>query len=96
MTADGRCNDSLLADHCQDLLNRGCEGILLFGTSGEGASFSVAERLAALRAVIGAAGKSRDVDVEELLRMLQRQDLSDREAEFYKEFPAAPQSSENE
>ncbi len=54
MTADGRCNHSLLAAHCQDLMKRGCEGILLFGTSGEGAGFSVAERLAALRAVIGA------------------------------------------
>ena len=43
----------------------------------------------------GVAGKSRDVDVEQLLRMLQRQDISDREAEFYKEFPALPEPKED-
>lgn len=52
MTADGGCNHSMLTAHCQNMLSRGCEGVLLFGTSGEGASFSVAEKIAALRAVI--------------------------------------------
>ncbi len=59
LTTDGHCDPDRLAAHCRDLLGRGCEGVLLFGTSGEGASFSVSEKLAALGKVIE-AGVSPD------------------------------------
>lgn len=41
---DLSCNCMALMEHCNDLINRGCKGIILFGTTGEGSSFSVAER----------------------------------------------------
>ena len=43
-----------LAAHVQWLLERGCDGVLLFGTTGEGLSLSVAERIGALDAVLEA------------------------------------------
>ncbi len=47
-----RCHDTLLTEHCLQLINRGCQGVVLFGTTGEGASFSVGEKKQALRQVI--------------------------------------------
>jgi 4-hydroxy-tetrahydrodipicolinate synthase len=44
----------LLIEHCHWQLARGCHGVALFGTTGEGTSFSAAERKAALEAVIAA------------------------------------------
>src|SRR4051794_41315569 len=44
----------LLIDHSRWHLARGCHGIALFGTTGEGTSFSVGERKATLEAVIAA------------------------------------------
>jgi 4-hydroxy-tetrahydrodipicolinate synthase len=44
----------LLIEHCRWQLARGCDGIALFGTTGEGTSFAVGERKAALEAVIAA------------------------------------------
>lgn len=52
MHSDYRCNHKLLADHCFGMVERGCQGVALFGTTGEGASFSVAERLEALEKLI--------------------------------------------
>ncbi len=43
-----------LAEHVQTLFDNGCDAALLFGTTGEGLSFSVEERLRALDAVIDA------------------------------------------
>jgi 4-hydroxy-tetrahydrodipicolinate synthase len=43
-----------LIEHSRWHLARGCHGIALFGTTGEGTSFSVGERQAALEAVIAA------------------------------------------
>jgi len=43
-----------LIEHSRWHLARGCHGIALFGTTGEGTSFSVGERKAALEAVIAA------------------------------------------
>jgi 4-hydroxy-tetrahydrodipicolinate synthase len=40
--------------HLQWLLGNGCDGLALFGTTGEANSFSVAERMAALEAVLDA------------------------------------------
>lgn len=42
----------LLTAHCRWLLANGCSGIVLMGTTGEANSFSVAERMAALDAVV--------------------------------------------
>src|SRR5260221_14225203 len=44
----------LLIEHCRWQLARGCHGVALFGTTGEGTSFGVGERKAALEAVIAA------------------------------------------
>ncbi|MBT3361761.1 MAG: dihydrodipicolinate synthase family protein [Rhodospirillales bacterium] len=43
-----------LAAHCQTLLDEGCHGVSLFGTTGEGPGFTAEERMAALEAVIAA------------------------------------------
>lgn len=52
MHEDFSCNCEALVDHCNDLLHRGCKGIVLFGTTGEGSSFSVTEREQAIKNVI--------------------------------------------
>src|SRR5215471_4329036 len=41
-----------LVRHCRTLLQAGCRGISLFGTTGEGTALSADERMAALEAVI--------------------------------------------
>lgn len=52
MHEDFTCNNEALAAHCNDLINRGCKGVVLFGTTGEGSSFSVAEREQTINNVI--------------------------------------------
>lgn len=52
MHPDLSCNFLELANHCRDLIQRGCNGIALFGTTGEGPSFSIKERLEGLEKVI--------------------------------------------
>lgn len=52
MHADLMCNYEKLTSHCFDLVEQGCVGVALFGTTGEGASFSVKERLEALQYLI--------------------------------------------
>lgn len=54
LNADLSCNHELLADHCFDLIQRGCQGIALFGTTGEGPSFSVLEKIEGLKRLIRA------------------------------------------
>lgn len=46
------CNDEELANHCHGLINRGCQGVVLFGTTGEGTSFSLEEREKTIKNVI--------------------------------------------
>jgi 4-hydroxy-tetrahydrodipicolinate synthase len=41
-----------LLNHCNWLLARGCDGVCLFGTTGEATSFSIDERMRALEAVV--------------------------------------------
>ena len=50
----GAIDHAVLADHAQRLLRWGCDGLVLFGSCGEGPSFSIAERLAATEAVLRA------------------------------------------
>jgi 4-hydroxy-tetrahydrodipicolinate synthase len=52
--SDGRVAHDLLASHASDLFARGIDGITLFGTTGEGQSFSVAERKEALERLLKA------------------------------------------
>lgn len=52
MHEDFSCNDEAFAHHCRDLMNRGCKGILVFGTTGEGPSFSINERKKALKNLV--------------------------------------------
>ena len=54
LDADGGCDVPRLAGHLRHLLQSGCDGVVLFGTTGEGASFTVAERLAAVDGVLAA------------------------------------------
>lgn len=48
---DYRCDEEELARHCCDLMNRGCKGVVLFGTTGEGPSFSIEEREICLKKI---------------------------------------------
>lgn len=50
----GRLDRAALTAHVQGLLARGVDGIALFGTSGEGPSFTVAERFAGLDGLLAA------------------------------------------
>lgn len=44
VTADFRPDAALLLDHGRSLLSDGCDGLALFGTTGEGASFTADDR----------------------------------------------------
>jgi 4-hydroxy-tetrahydrodipicolinate synthase len=57
-----KCDDELLAEHCKELLERGCKGVVLFGTTGEGPSFSTAEKKKILKKVI-----ARGVDPKKIM-----------------------------
>jgi 4-hydroxy-tetrahydrodipicolinate synthase len=52
LDADGRVDHASLARHGLWLLRQGCDGLVPFGTTGEGPSFSAAERLAATEALL--------------------------------------------
>ncbi|MBL8701567.1 MAG: dihydrodipicolinate synthase family protein [Alphaproteobacteria bacterium] len=54
LAADGSIDTGVLARHCRKLIEDGCDGVALFGTTGEGQSFSVRERIDALEAVLKA------------------------------------------
>lgn len=54
LAADGSIDTGILARHCKSLIADGCDGVALFGTTGEGQSFSVRERIDALEAVLKA------------------------------------------
>ncbi len=52
LAEDGAPDASRLARHVEHLLSSGCHFVLLFGTTGEGLSFSVDERIKALNGVL--------------------------------------------
>ncbi|MBM3522785.1 MAG: dihydrodipicolinate synthase family protein [Alphaproteobacteria bacterium] len=54
LAADGSIDAAALARHCKSLIADGCDGVALFGTTGEGQSFSVRERITALESVLKA------------------------------------------
>jgi 4-hydroxy-tetrahydrodipicolinate synthase len=48
LDSSGKPNIDLMASHCQWLLNNGCNGLAVLGTTGEANSFSVKERISIL------------------------------------------------
>ena len=48
----GAVDIATLANHARGLFARGCDGLVLFGTTGEGPSFTAAERIATVRALL--------------------------------------------
>ncbi|PUA18690.1 dihydrodipicolinate synthase family protein [Glaciimonas sp. PCH181] len=50
-TRDGNVDHALLIERCAWLLSNGCDGINLLGTTGEGTSLSVRQRLAVMQAI---------------------------------------------
>lgn len=52
VTADYHPDPGLLLARCRSLMADGCDGVALFGTTGEGAEFSIEDRMAALESVI--------------------------------------------
>jgi 4-hydroxy-tetrahydrodipicolinate synthase len=54
LTADGAVDPARLADHALRLFKRGVNGIVVFGTTGEGTSFNVVERIATVEALLKA------------------------------------------
>lgn len=54
LDADGGVDHAALARHGRWLMDQGCDGVVPFGTTGEGPSFSAAERLAGAEALLKA------------------------------------------
>jgi 4-hydroxy-tetrahydrodipicolinate synthase len=52
LRADLEIDRRAYADHCRRLLDEGCDGLAIFGTTGEANSFSVGERVAAWEALV--------------------------------------------
>lgn len=61
LKADLSCDDQALAKHCHHLIARGCAGIALFGTTGEGSSFSVEERKQIMHTLIASGFNSQQL-----------------------------------
>lgn len=53
VTADGKPDLKLFGAHCRALIDEGCHGIAMLGTTGEANSFGVGERMALLEAAVG-------------------------------------------
>ncbi|MFH1852537.1 MAG: dihydrodipicolinate synthase family protein [Candidatus Neomarinimicrobiota bacterium] len=54
LLADLSVDTEKYIDHCRRLLTSGCDGLAVMGTTGEANSFTVAERMAALEALVAA------------------------------------------
>src|SRR5690349_6328301 len=54
LTAAGSVDHVRLASHAQSLFRQGVDGVVLFGTTGEGTSFSIAERIETVAALLEA------------------------------------------
>jgi 4-hydroxy-tetrahydrodipicolinate synthase len=54
LAADGSIDHPAFARHVRRILESGCDGVAIFGTTGEGQSFSVTERIEALDALLRA------------------------------------------
>lgn len=54
LTAQGAVDNGRLESHVRGLFAAGIDGVVLFGTTGEGTSFNVGERMATVEALLGA------------------------------------------
>ena len=54
LTVEGAVDHARLAGHALDLFGKGIDGVVLFGTTGEGTSFNVAGRIATVEALLKA------------------------------------------
>lgn len=54
LSTDGSVDSTKLAAHAKQLFSKGIDGVVLFGTTGEGTSFNAAERIATIEAVLKA------------------------------------------
>ena len=54
LAADGSVDAAKLITHAKNLFSKGVDGVVLFGTTGEGTSFNVTERVATIEAVLKA------------------------------------------
>ncbi|WP_027575024.1 dihydrodipicolinate synthase family protein [Bradyrhizobium sp. WSM1743] len=54
LAADGSVDHARLAGHAKHLFSEGVDGVVLFGTTGEGTSFNVSERVATIEAMLKA------------------------------------------
>jgi len=61
LSADGGLDTALLVAHAHAQLAAGCDGVTLFGTTGEGLAFTVAERCALLDALLGSGMQPEQV-----------------------------------
>lgn len=61
--SDLSCNHELLTEHCLQLIERGCKGVVLFGTTGEGPSFSLEEKKYTLKKAISNGLDSKKIIV---------------------------------
>lgn len=62
-SATGEIDLPMLADHANSVLARGAHGVTLFGTTGEGASISMAERAPAMAALIASGIAPEQINV---------------------------------
>ncbi len=54
LAADGSVDHARLAAHTKQLFGKGVDGVVLFGTTGEGTSFNASERVATIEAMLKA------------------------------------------
>ncbi|MDF0520462.1 dihydrodipicolinate synthase family protein [Bradyrhizobium yuanmingense] len=54
LATDGSVDAAKLASHAKHLFGKGVDGVVLFGTTGEGTSFNAAERIATIEAMLRA------------------------------------------
>ncbi|SFO51678.1 4-hydroxy-tetrahydrodipicolinate synthase [Bradyrhizobium sp. Ghvi] len=63
LAANGNVDSAKLAAHAKQLFSKGVDGVVLFGTTGEGTSFNVAERVATIDAVLKAGVPAERIGV---------------------------------
>ncbi|APW43278.1 dihydrodipicolinate synthase family protein [Rhodoferax saidenbachensis] len=63
MDASGALDTPRAIAHAQRMLQAGCDGVTLFGTTGEGPAFTMAERKALLESLLGAGVRADQVVV---------------------------------
>lgn len=59
--ADGKVDHAALVKHGQFLTAHGCDGLVPFGTTGEGTSFSAREKLAAVEALLNSGVPAQSI-----------------------------------